>query len=181
MGEILSKLISSEILQQEMIFISSILAPEKPLEFWYNTSMLKKKKERRIMVFGTFDGLHKGHLNFFKQAKKLAQKSFLIVSIARDLNVFEIKKRFPAFRENERVILVQKLIKSNLVNKVVLSGIKNYLPHIIKEHPDIIALGYDQKAYTKNLQKDLKNKELIVKVVRLKPFRKKIYKNSLLK
>ena len=41
------------------------------------------------MVFGTFDGLHKGHLNFFKQAKKLAQKSFLIVSIARDLNVLK--------------------------------------------------------------------------------------------
>ena len=73
-----------------------------------------------------------------------------------------------------------KLIKSNLVNKVVLSGIKNYLPHIIKEHPDIIALGYDQKAYVPNLKKDLKIKGLIVKIVRLKPYKEKIYKNQLL-
>ena len=39
------------------------------------------------MVFGTFDGLHKGHINFFQQAVKLAKNSYLIVSIARDKNV----------------------------------------------------------------------------------------------
>ena len=51
--------------------------------------MSKKTVEKRIMVFGTFDGLHKGHLNFFKQAKNFAENSFLIVSVARDKNVFK--------------------------------------------------------------------------------------------
>lgn len=130
------------------------------------------------MVFGTFDGLHKGHVNFFKQARSLAPNSFLIVSVARDKNVFDIKGQYPSKNEHTRVTLVKKC---KLINKVVLSGVKNHIPHIVKEYPNIIALGYDQKAYVKNLKKDLKNKGLMVKVVRLKPYKKEIYKNNLLK
>lgn len=130
------------------------------------------------MVFGTFDGLHKGHLNFFKQAKKLAKRPFLIVSIARDKNVFKIKGKYPSQNELRRMSMVAK---SKLVDKVVLSGMSRYLPHIVKEHPAIIALGYDQKNYVSHLKKDLKNKGVLVKIVRLKSYRKRIYKNHLLK
>jgi len=133
------------------------------------------------MVFGTFDGVHKGHLDFFKQARKLAQNpknSLLIVSVARDRNVLKIKGSSPALNEKKRITLIKKC---KLVDKVVLSGVRNHIPHIIEEYPDIIALGYDQKAYIKNLKKDLKNKGLLVKIVRLKPYKEKIYKNNLLK
>lgn len=130
------------------------------------------------MVFGTFDGLHRGHLDFFKQARALHQNPFLIVSIARDENVWKIKGKYPNLPERARMILVEKC---KLVDKVVLSGLKNHLPHIIKENPDIIALGYDQKTYVPNLKKDLKNKAVSVKIVRLKPYQEKIYKNHLLK
>jgi len=130
------------------------------------------------MVFGTFDGLHKGHLNFLHQARKLTKDPFLIVSIARDKNVFKIKGKSPFLSEKKRVILMKKC---KLVDKVVLSGIKNHIPHIVKENPDIIALGYDQKFYVKNLKKDLKNKGIFIKIKRLKPYKEKIYKNHLLK
>jgi hypothetical protein len=33
----------------------------------------------------------------------------------------------------------------------------------------------------KNLKKDLKNKGILVKIVRMKPYKEKIYKNHLLK
>lgn len=130
------------------------------------------------MVFGTFDGLHSGHINFFKQAKNLVKNSFLIVSIARDKNVIKIKRKKPALSENDRLGLVKK---NKFVNKAVLGGRTKYLPHILKEKPDIIALGYDQKAYVQELKKDLKNKGILIKIVRLKPFKKKVYKNHLLK
>lgn len=133
------------------------------------------------MVFGTFDGLHKGHLNFFKQARNLAKNPLLIVSIARDKNVFRIKGKYPDLKERARMVLLEK---SRLVDEVVLSGMKNHIPHILKSRPDIIALGYDQKAYVKDLKKDLKNKarnNFKIKIVRLKPYKEKIYKNSLLK
>ncbi len=140
--------------------------------------MSPSKKQTRIMVFGTFDGLHLGHLNFFKQAKKLAPKSFLIVSIARDKNVFKIKGKYPSKGERARMLLVKKC---GLVDLVVSSGLNNHIPHIVKARPDIIALGYDQDAYVKDLKKDLKKKGIIVKVVRLKPYKENVYKNYLLK
>ena len=129
------------------------------------------------MVFGTFDELHRGHLDFFKQARRLAKKCFLIVSIARDKNVLKIKGHKPELKDAERLALVKKC---NLADKIVLAGKTEYLPHILKESPDIIALGYDQTAYVKNLKKDLKNKGILIKIIRLKPFKEKIYKNHLL-
>ena len=141
--------------------------------------MGEKKNTVTVMVFGTFDGLHPGHFHFFKQARGLApSKSFLVVSVARDKNVFRIKKRYPFLNEGQRILLVKKCV---LVDRVVLSGVTNYLPHIVKERPDIIALGYDQRAYVPNLKKDLKNKGLPVKIVRLKAYKKNIFKNSLLR
>jgi len=130
------------------------------------------------MVFGTFDGVHKGHLNFFKQAKNFMKNSFLIVSIARDKNVKRIKGQLPLFGEKKRMALVKQ---SSYVDKVVLSGVGDHIPHILKERPDIIALGYDQRDYVKNIKKDLKARGLAVRVVRLKAFKKEIYKNKLLK
>ncbi|MDQ5922710.1 MAG: synthetase [Patescibacteria group bacterium] len=134
--------------------------------------------KQRIMVFGTFDGLHKGHLDFFKQARAKSKNPFLVVSIARDINVEKIKGKPPHKNEFERLVLVRR---NKLVDKAVLSGKSNYLSHIIKERPDIIALGYDQKHYTRGLKKDLQDRGLTPKIVRLKPYKEYIYKNSLLK
>lgn len=131
----------------------------------------------KIMLFGTFDGVHMGHIDFFKQAKKLAKNVFLIVSVARDKNVLKIKGKLPFSDENKRKGLIEKI---SLVDKVVLGGMKDHIPHILKERPDVIALGYDQLAYIKNLEKDLKNKGLTVKIIRLKPYKKHIYKNHLI-
>ncbi len=129
----------------------------------------------KVMVFGTFDGLHKGHVHFLKQARKLAKNSFVIVSIARDKNVYKIKGAHPLYNEKKRL---EFLKKSGLADRVVLSGLTNHLPHIRKEHPDIIALGYDQRAYVENLKSELK--DLNVKIVRLKSYKPYIYKNHLL-
>src|SRR3989338_6235564 len=107
-----------------------------------------ERKWIKLMVFGTFDGLHKGHVDFFRQARRLAENSFLVVSIARDRNVIRIKGKRPVLSEEKRVFLMKK---SGLADKVVLGGIDDHLSHIAKEKPDIIALGYDQKNYVRNL------------------------------
>lgn len=134
-------------------------------------------KKTKIMVFGTFDGLHEGHIDMFKQAKDFIVNSSLIVSIARDINVFKIKGKYPFLNEKKRVALLKKC---KLVDKVVLSGLKEHIPHIVKEKPDIIALGYDQRFYVENLKKDLKNKGILVKIIRLKPYKENIFKNHLI-
>ena len=135
------------------------------------------EKQTRIMVFGTFDLLHPGHEHMFKQARKLAKNPFLIVSVARTSNVKKIKSRPPKRSETVRA---SQLKKSPLVDQVVLGGAKNHIPHIVKAKPDIIALGYDQVAYTKNLREELSDAGLKVKVVRLRSYKPHIYKSSLL-
>lgn len=129
------------------------------------------------MIFGTFDGLHLGHLNFFKQARNLSENTFLIVSVARDKNVIKIKNKAPRLSEIERLNLIKKC-KS--VNKAILASKNGYLSYILKENPDIIAFGYDQRAYVKELKKDIKEKDLKIKIVRLKPYKANIYKNHIL-
>lgn len=37
---------------------------------------------KKVLIFGSFDSLHKGHLNLFKQARKHGDK--LIAVVARD-------------------------------------------------------------------------------------------------
>ena len=62
-----------------------------------------------------------------------------------------------------------------------MGGVKSFLPHILKERPQIIALGYDQSAYTEDLQSNLEKKGLKVKIFRLKSFKPFIYKSSLIR
>jgi|SRR3989344_4759691 len=136
---------------------------------------------KKVMVFGVFDLLHPGHISFMKQAKKLG--SYLIVSVARDVNVKKIKGKSPIFSEKKRVEHVQAL---KIANEVVLGGIKDPWPHIKKEQPDIIALGYDQQPYitnhvTRNMKQELQKHGLKTKVVRLKPFRPQVFKSSIIR
>jgi len=135
-------------------------------------------KKTKIIAFGTFDGLHPGHFDFFRQAKKLAPNSFLIISVARDENVKKIKGQKPDLSEKKRLTLVKK---SKHIDKAVLASRTNYLSHILAEKPEIIALGYDQRAYVAELKRDLKKKKLTARIVRLKSYKKQIYKNHLLK
>lgn len=131
----------------------------------------------RILVFGTFDGIHKGHLDFFKQARKQTKNPLLIVSVATDKNVKKIKGHFPLKKQAKRIADLKKL---KGVDKVVLGENKNYLRGIKKLKPAIIALGYDQKAYTSNLKTQLKRLGLSVKVVRLLAFKPEKFKSSLI-
>lgn len=130
----------------------------------------------RIMVFGTFDMVHEGHVDFFRQARALAPKPYLIVSVARDPIVTRIKGEKPRRSESERCALLRR---NTLVDEVILGQEDGYIEHIEAAHPDVIALGYDQAGeFVDRLERDLTNAGLKVKVVRLKPFRPETYKTS---
>ncbi len=130
------------------------------------------------MVFGTFDLIHPGHLNFFKQARKLSGQPFLTVSVACDKNVKKIKGSLPKNNQRRRLAKIKKI---SLVDRAVLGAAKDYLGHIAKLKPDTIALGYDQRAYTQNLRANLAKRGLKVAIRRLKPYHPRRYKSSLMR
>jgi FAD synthetase len=120
------------------------------------------------MIFGTYDKLHKGHLNFFKQARK--HGDYLIAVVARDKTVKKIKGRLPRQKERERLFFV-----SQKADKALLGSLKNRYAVIKKYRPDMICLGYDQEADIKKIKK------FRIPIKRLKPFKPEIYKSSLIR
>jgi len=130
---------------------------------------------KKVLVAGTFDIIHPGHLNFFEQAR--AKGDFLIIIVARDRTVREIKKHSPKNPENIRLNTLQNL---KIANKVVLGNLDDKYGTIKKFKPDIICLGYDQKVFTKNLTKNLKQLGLQPKIIRLKAYYPNKYKSSLM-
>ena len=128
------------------------------------------------MVFGTFDVVHKGHEDFFRQARALAKGPFLIVSVARDAVAARVKGFSPRHHEAERLANVAA---HPLADKAVLGDEVGYIAHIRDAAPDIIALGYDQAGeYVENLERDLEEVGLKVRIVRMKPFKPELYKTS---
>ncbi len=130
----------------------------------------------RIAVFGTFDMVHPGHENLFRQARALASEPYLIVSVATDKNVERIKGRKPRHTQEERRSVVAA---SPLVDEAVVGDESDHIAHIVSMKPDIIALGYDQEGqYVDTLEQDLTKAGLGVKVRRLQAFEPDRFKTS---
>lgn len=134
-------------------------------------------KKMKVMTFGTFDIFHKGHASYLRQAKK--QGDYLVAVVARDENVFKIKGRLPENDERARLSAVRA---SGLADEAVL-GNPDDRYKVLEEHkPDVIALGYDQKADISELRKKLLAFGLqSARIVRLEAYRPEVYKSSKLK
>jgi FAD synthetase len=118
---------------------------------------------KKVLAFGTFDKIHKGHIYYLKQAKK---HGHLTVVIARDLTVRTVKGKFPENNEQKRLSLVKKL---NIADNLILGNFNEKYTVLDYVKPDIVALGYDQKAFTDNLREELEKRRLYnTKILRMK-------------
>ncbi len=129
---------------------------------------------KKVMIFGTFDIFHKGHEDFFRQAREFGDS--LIVVVARDENVLKIKGNLPRNNEKARK---EKIVESKLADEVILGNISDKYKVIQDNQPDIICLGYDQKVS----EDELKNKLIEfglekTKIIRLNSFFPEKYKSS---
>lgn len=122
----------------------------------------KSERFRRALFFGTFDGIHEGHLAALREARTYAHE--LVVGVPRDVIVKTLKGRFP--RQGE-LVRRAALRKTGIPTRVVLGDEKIGTYAIVKKlKPDLICLGYDQKELKKDLQ--WKMQEGIVSKIPLK-------------
>ncbi|MBT4917211.1 adenylyltransferase/cytidyltransferase family protein [Candidatus Peregrinibacteria bacterium] len=137
---------------------------------------MNSEKKKLVMVFGTFDYLHAGHENLFSQAKEHGDE--IIAVVARDKTVQAIKGEAPDHNEKERT---KNLNDTGWAAKVVLGNAKDKNKVIKMYRPDVIALGYDQFAFTYGLEKLAIDLKLDTQILRLKPYRPDMYKSSIIK
>lgn len=133
-------------------------------------------KAKKVLVFGTFDGLHPGHVDLFRQAAELGQ---VVAIVARDSNVLKLKSRAAASSERSRLARVAARPE---IARARLGDPADLLRPIIEESPDILALGYDQQTFgISELKKLLAARGLRPQIIRLRAFHPTKYKSSLLR
>jgi len=126
-----------------------------------------------VLCFGTFDGLHPGHEDYFRQAREIGER--VVVVVARDETVIAVKGHTPRIHEAHRVSMVHD---HALVHEARL-GYPGDKYQIIEEiHPDIILLGYDQQAFVDRLISAVQERGLVVDIRRAKPYHPEVYKSS---
>ena len=129
----------------------------------------KTGNRKVVLASGVFDLLHLGHVKFLEEAKRCGgENAELIVIVARDSTVEQIKGRKPIMPEDQRRALVESL----KVVDVALLGFENLdiAEVVAKIKPDIIALGYDQETMAQNVEAYIVEHDLPVKVVRIGKF-----------
>ena len=115
---------------------------------------------KRVLVGGSFNLLHQGHIFFLSRAKRLGD--YLVVIIATDNTVLKNKKPLLLPAE-KRKRLVEKL---GVADKVRIGSDSDFFKMVEEEKPDIIALGYDQKL-SKELIKRIKEALPKCRIIRI--------------
>jgi len=131
---------------------------------------------KKVLLFGTFDGVHAGHRNLFEQAKSLGEEVFVVV--ARDTTVEKVKNRTP---NNTEDIRLQDVLKQPEIADARLGVTDGDKYAVIGEYaPDIILLGYDQKVFTNGIITTIEKYDLQTQIVRAESYMPDKYKSSLL-
>jgi len=119
----------------------------------------------KVMATGTFDLLHMGHIFYLKEAKKRGNK--LSVVVAKDATVRKLKHE-PINPEETRLNLIQEL---KIVDEAFLGYEKDMYKIVEEIKPDIIAIGYDQIHDEDKITKELDERSLSVKIIRLSEYK----------
>ena len=128
-----------------------------------------------VMVGGSFDIIHPGHIETLREAKKLGD--LLAVSVARDRTYKRNKHKDPLHGEKLRRDLVCSV---KFVDLAVLGSEKDIFETVHFLKPDIIALGYDQTHSERAIKEGARRAGIESKVVRLDSKVPKIKTSSIL-
>ena len=130
------------------------------------------------LFFGSFDGLHQGHRDAFRQAAELGDR--LHVVVARDQVVQQQKGREPQQSEQARLAAVQA---DPRVSEAELGGVSPDDYQLLGELTfETLAVGYDQPPDDATIRQLLAaHDKPEVRLVRLQPFKPDTYKSSKLR
>ncbi len=118
-------------------------------------------KVRRVLVGGTFDIIHPGHIYYLNEASKLG---LVYAVVARDSTVKSVKGREPINDEVSRLEVVSSL---KYVYKAVLGDREDIFKSVDVVRPDAVLLGPDQPIDEGTLTKYVSSRGMGTEVLRL--------------
>jgi len=93
----------------------------------------------RVITFGTFDVFHVGHVNILTRAHDLGDH--LIVGVSTDELNFQKKGRYPIYRQEHRLQIVQSL---DCVSETFYEhSLEQKREYLLEHKADILVMGED--------------------------------------
>jgi glycerol-3-phosphate cytidylyltransferase len=94
---------------------------------------------KRIITFGTFDVFHIGHINILERCASLGDT--LIVGVSSDALNYSKKTRYPIYKEEDRLKILQSL---SFVDEVFIEhSLEKKREYIEYYKADVLAMGDD--------------------------------------
>ena len=122
--------------------------------------------KKKVLIAGTFDILHPGHIYLIQEAAKLGD---VYVVVATDRNREFYSGEAPIVPEKQRLEVIRNI--KNVKDAKIGRPDNDTLKTVEEINPDIILLGPDQKFSMEKLQNALKMKGLHnIKVKRLEKY-----------
>ena len=98
-----------------------------------------EKPNKRVITFGTFDVFHIGHVNILERAKELG--NHLTVGVSSDALNFDKKGRYPVYRQEHRVHILNSL---HCVDEVFIEeSLELKGEYLSRYKADILVMGDD--------------------------------------
>ncbi len=126
---------------------------------WKKPSEIKNVK--RVMVAGTFEIIHPGHLEYLKKAWNMG---YVIAVVSSDENAERAKKRKIIIPQQQRAEVLASLY---YVHDVVLGRPGNIFDIFHSVKPDIVLLGPNQGVSESVVREEAKKRGVEVEVIRL--------------
>lgn len=102
-----------------------------------NTTNDEQRPTGKVMIVGVFDLLHRGHVEFVRQAARFGDE--MVVIINGDSMVSEYKRK-PLFCEEDRLAIMQSL---RWVDEAAINNSFDLKPMVEKFRPAVIVHGDD--------------------------------------
>ena len=129
---------------------------------------------KNVAVWGKFEGLHKGHIEFLKHARDLGDQLYVVILPDK------ILRGHKSIVNREAEERRQDILGLEFVSEVYIDSLCEGLSSILELKPDIFALGHDQKTqWEKKLKQYLSSKGLHPEYVYLGIYNNGIHANDL--
>ena len=120
-----------------------------------------RRKPLKVLVGGTFDIIHPGHIHYLREA---AKKGLVYAVIATDENVKRIKGKYPILNQEQRLEIISSI---KYVYDAFIGDERDFIKPIERIKPDIVLLGPDQPINEEFIIKETERRGIEVVVERL--------------